>query len=166
MFGNLRFPNWNENPALSAKKGFKMRKTPKVTVDIILEKEDKIILVKRGIEPWKGKLALPGGHVEYEENVENAAIRETKEETNLNVEVKDILGVYSESKRDPRYHAISTVFIGKIINGNLEAGSDANDANFYNIKKIKKEDMSFDHWKIIKDYLKWKENKGTYWSSK
>lgn len=81
-------------------------KNPIPTVDVIIEKGDKIVLVERSIEPFRGKLALVGGHVEYGETVENAAVRETREETGLNIELTDILGVYSNPKRDPRGHRI------------------------------------------------------------
>ncbi|MEM5872593.1 MAG: NUDIX hydrolase [Candidatus Aenigmatarchaeota archaeon] len=134
------------------------------TVDVIIEKGNKIVLVKRGENPFKGKLALPGGHVNYNELVENAALREAKEETNLKVKLVNILGVYSDPKRDPRGHYISTVFIAKIISGKLKAGSDAKTPNFYDPKKLKREDLAFDHFKIIKDYLKYKKYKKTYWS--
>jgi len=146
-----------------------MNKNPKPTTDVIAEKNGKILLVLRGVEPHKGRLALPGGHVDFGENVEFAAVREAEEETGLNVRLKYILGVYSDSKREPNYpkcHGISTVFIGEIIGGKLKAHDDAKEADFYEIKKLKKENLAFDHWKIIQDYLKWKKKRGTYWSSK
>ena len=147
----------------------KMHKTPKSTTDVIVEKDGKILLVVRGHTPDKGKLALPGGHVDFGENVEFAAIREMKEETGLNVKLKYILGVYSDPKREPNFpecHGISTAFIAEIIDGELKAGDDVENAKFYKIDKIKKENLAFDHYKIIQDYLKWKMNGGTYWSSK
>jgi len=136
------------------------------TVDIIIEKGNKIVLVKRGRKPFKRKLALPGGHVDHNELVENAALREAKEETNLKVKLIDILGVYSDPNRDPRGHYIPTVFVAKIISGKLKAGSDAKIPDFYNPKKLNKKDMAFDHFKMIKDYLKYKKQKRTYWSTR
>jgi len=134
-------------------------KNPIPTVDVIIEKDNKIILIKRKIEPFKGKLALPGGHIEYGETVENAIKREVKEETNLKIKLIDILGVYSDPKRDPRGHRISVVFIAKIAGGKLNAGSDALNVGFYNPENLKKEELAFDHFKIIKDYLKYKKTK-------
>ena len=64
-------------------------------------------------------LAIPGGFVNEGEKVEDTAVREMTEETNLTIEPTDILGVYSDPKRDPRGHVISIVFIGKIIAGEV-----------------------------------------------
>lgn len=63
--------------------------------------------------------------MEYGETVENAAVREVKEETGLNIRLIDILGVYSDPKRDPRGQRISTTFVAKIVSGRLKGGSDA-----------------------------------------
>ena len=141
-------------------------KSPTLTVDAIIEIKDKIVLIKRDIEPFKGKLALPGGHVEYGETVESAAKRETKEETRLNIELTDILGVYSAPKRDTRGHYVSTVFIAKRKSGKLKGADDAKEANIYDPNKISEHEMAFDHFKIIEDYLKYKKHKGTYWSTR
>lgn len=146
-----------------------MYKNPKPTTDTIVEKNGKILLVLRGFEPHKGKLALPGGYVNFGENVEFAAVRETEEETGLRVKLKCILGVYSDPKREPdypKYYCMSTIFVAEIIGGKLKAGDDAKEASFYEIKKLKKEDLAFDHYKILQDYLKWRKEGGTYWSSK
>jgi len=153
-----------EFPALSAKV-IKMYKIPKATTDIIIEKDGKIVLVTRGIKPFIGKLALPGGHVEYGETVEKATVREAEEETGLKIKVKGILGVYSDPERSPNI-SISTVFIGEIIGGELKAGTDAKMAKFYKVEELKREELAFDHYKMIQDYIKWKQKKGTYWSSK
>lgn len=125
---------------------------PKPVTDILVEKNGKIILVRRGHEPFKGKLALPGGFVGYGETVENAARREMKEETNLKVKLKDLLGVYSDPDRDPR-GTISTVFTAEVVDGELEGGSDASDAFWMDLEDIEESDMAFDHFKIIQDYI-------------
>jgi len=89
-------------------------KNPIPTVDTIIQKGSQILLVKRKKEPFKGLFALPGGFVNEGERVEDAAKREAKEETSLDIELVNILGVYSEPNRDPRGHIMSTVFVGKI----------------------------------------------------
>src|ERR1041384_5366728 len=85
-------------------------KNPVPIVDIIIQKDSQILLVKRKKEPFRGLFALPGGFVNEGERVEDAAKREAKEETSLNIELVDILGVYSDPNRDPRGHIMSTVF--------------------------------------------------------
>jgi ADP-ribose pyrophosphatase YjhB (NUDIX family) len=136
------------------------------TCDVIIQKGNKIVLVERGQEPFKGMIELPGGHVDKSETVEQAAIREAKEETNLNVKLENIFGVYSGPKRDPRGPTVTTVFLAKPIGGKLEAGSDAKIGFWCENKKIPFKMMAFDHTEILKDYLKWRKHKGTYWSSK
>ena len=89
-------------------------RNPTPTVDTIIQKDSQILLVKRKNEPFKGYFALPGGFVNEGEKVEVAAKREVMEETALDVELVDILGVYSDPNRDPRGHIMSTVFIGLI----------------------------------------------------
>lgn len=137
-----------------------------IMIDVILEKDNKILVIERNSEPFKGMLALPGGHVEYGETVEEAAIRETQEETGLKVKLKEILGVYSDLSRDPRGHAITTAFIAEFVSGELKSGGDASEAFWIDIKDIKLKEFGFDHRKIVNDYLKWRNKPRTFWSSK
>jgi len=130
-------------------------KTPYLTTDGIIElyKEDTfkgIVLIERKNEP-KG-LALPGGFVYVGESVENALIREMQEETNLDVEIVKLLGIYSDPKRDPRFHTASAVFIVKA-QGKPSAGDDAKEAKLYALEEIPMDLLVFDHSQILKDYL-------------
>jgi len=143
-----------------------MSKKVVVTSDVIVEKGDKILLEIRGVEPFKGMFCLPGGKHEKNEKIEETAIREVKEETSLDVELTDILGVYSDVKRDPRFHSISVVFIAKVKSGTAKAGSDAVDVKWIKIKDVDFNKLAFDHAKIINDYIKWCSKRGTYWSSR
>jgi len=143
-----------------------MYKNPIPTVDIIIEKDDKIVLIRRKNEPFKGKLAIPGGFVNEGELIEDRAIIEAKEETSLDIKLKEILGVYSIPDRDPRGHLMTTVFIAKTVGGKVNGGDDASYAAWFKIDKKILNDLSFDHKKIITDYLRWKKKKGTYWSIK
>ena len=143
----------------------KTKKYPHPTVDAIIEKDNKIVLIKRKKEPFIGKWALPGGHVKERETVEDAVVRETKEETSLDIKPKEILGVYSDPRRDIR-NTISTVFIVEFIGGKIIGGSDATEARWFDLDEIDFDDLAFDHGKIIRDYLKWKRKKQTFWSSK
>ena len=124
-------------------------KTPKLTGDGVILENGEILLIKRKGEPFKGKWALPGGFVEYNEKVEDAVIREIREETGVNAEIKELVGVYSDPKRDPRGHTVSIVFLLDIISGEIKCGDDACDAKFFNLKKLP--DLSFDHDIIISD---------------
>lgn len=143
-----------------------MYKNPIPTVDIIIEENDRIVLIRRKNEPFKGKLALPGGFVNEGELIEYRALQEAKEETSLDVELKEILGVYSIPDRDPRGHLMTTVFIAKPIKGTVKGGDDAASAAWLKIDDKILNELSFDHKKIVTDYLKWKKNGGTYWSTK
>jgi len=139
-------------------------RNPALAVDAIIEKNGKIVLIKRKNKPFKNMFALPGGFVEYGETVERAAIREIEEETGLKIKIKEILGVFSDPKRNPIKHTITVVFIAEPIGGSLKAGTDSSETKWFDIKEI--ESLAFDHAKILKDYIKWKEEKGTFWSSK
>jgi len=133
---------------------YKPRKNPLPTVDIIIEVEDKIVLIYRKNYPFGW--AIPGGFVDYGETLESAAIREAKEETNLDIELLYLLGCYSDPERDPRFHTITTVFVAKG-KGELKAKDDAKLAKLFKIEEIPWDDLAFDHAKILKDYLKRKK---------
>ncbi len=127
-----------------------------MTVDMIIETIHGIVLIERKNPPYG--LALPGGFVDYGEPVENAARREAQEETGLNIELKGILGVYSNPLRDKRRHTVSIVFIATA-NGEPQAGDDAKAIKMYSIEGLSKEipTMAFDHAIILKHYLEWKQ---------
>lgn len=126
-------------------------KSPSITADGILIKNQQILLVKRKNKPFKGKWALPGGFVEYEEKTEDTVIREVLEETGLKTKINQLAGVYSDPDRDPRGHTITVAYILDIIGGELVAGDDASDVKFFNVKELP--DLSFDHSKIINEVL-------------
>ena len=145
-------------------------KNPTPTVDAIIQKNSQILLVKRKKEPFKGYLVLPGGFVNEGERVEDAVKREIKEETSLDIELIDILGVYSEPERDPRGRIMSTVFIGKISESSDKADAMAQDdaaaIEWLNFEAVDNTRIGFDHKKIITDYINWRQHGGTFWSSK
>jgi 8-oxo-dGTP diphosphatase len=124
-------------------------KTPLATVDVIIEAGGGIVLVRRRNPPagW----ALPGGFVDPGETVAQAARREAREETGLDVELGELLGVYSDPKRDPRgIFTISTAFIGSA-NGQPVGGDDAAEARVFSLDGLPP-DIVFDHSTIIADY--------------
>lgn len=127
----------------------KLREGPFLTVDGIVEYDNAIVMIERKNPPlgW----ALPGGFVDYGETVEDAVRREIKEETNLEFSNFKLLGVYSDPKRDVRFHTVSSVFYGKGT-GELKASSDAKNAKIYKVDSLP-EKIAFDHRKIIEDYV-------------
>ena len=125
-------------------------KNPIPTVDIIIELDDKgIILIKRKNPPYGW--AIPGGFVDYGESLENAAMREAKEETSLDIELIKQFHTYSDPKRDKRFHTISTVYIAKA-NGEPKAADDAADVGIFKENNLP-EPIVFDHKEILKDYF-------------
>jgi 8-oxo-dGTP diphosphatase len=131
---------------------------PVLTVDGVLVVDGKLLLVRRGREPEKGKLALPGGIVEYGETTEEAIVRELKEETGISTRPVGLLGVYSDPYRDPRGHFITIAYILASEDGDLQAGDDAADAILQPIDDIPM--LAFDHTDIVADYFQQNKGKG------
>ncbi|RLF67488.1 MAG: ADP-ribose pyrophosphatase [Thermoplasmata archaeon] len=126
-----------------------MTKRPMIAVDGVLIRDRKILLVRRGKDPFKGYYALPGGFVEYGETVENAVVREVLEETGIKTRVKELLGVYSDPNRDPRGHVISIAFLLEYVEGEPRGGDDAEKAQWFDLEDLP--NLAFDHDKIIRD---------------
>ena len=127
-------------------------KTPFVTVDIIIELEGSIVLIERKNPPhgW----ALPGGFVDYGESLEEAALREAKEETSLDVKLIEQFYTYSDPQRDPRHHTISTVFIATA-SGIPRGADDAKRAQLFTEGNLPSP-LVFDHIRILRDYFSYK----------
>jgi ADP-ribose pyrophosphatase YjhB (NUDIX family) len=129
------------------------RRNPLLTVDLIIEiegEERSVVLIERKNPPlgW----ALPGGFVDYGETVEEAARREAKEETDLDVKDLAQFHTYSDPSRDSRGHMVSVVFSARA-GGTPRGGDDARVAKAFPVNRLP-EDMAFDHRQIIEDYLK------------
>jgi len=132
-----------------------VRPTPFLTVDGIIKifnpKFSGIVLVKRKNPPFG--FALPGGFVDYGERVEEALKREMKEETNLDVKIIKLQGIYSDPNRDPRLHTSSAVFVCEA-NELPKAGDDAKEAFVFKLEEIPWDKLVFDHKKILEDFIK------------
>ena len=137
-------------------------RNPVPTVDIIIEidREDGkegIVLIERKNPPYGW--ALPGGFVDYGESLEEAAIREAKEETSLDIQLKNQFHTYSDPERDPRQHTISSVYVAKA-QGKPKAQDDAKEIGVFTEEEINFP-LAFDHQKILRDYFeqnkKWKK---------
>ena len=132
----------------------KVYTNPTPTVDIIIETGQGIVLIERKNEPFGW--AIPGGHVDYGESLEECAVRESKEETSLNIQLIKQFHTYSNPKRDPRSHKISTVYIAKAT-GKPKANDDAKNAGIFTKDNLP--ELVFDHKKILGDYFKHKRGK-------
>ncbi len=127
-------------------------KNPIPTVDGIIASSGKLVLIQRKKEPFKGQYALPGGFVEYGEAVEDAVVREIKEETGLETEIISLIGVFSAPDRDPRRHTLSVAYSLRITGGALCSGDDAASADYFPLDNLPP--LAFDHSEIIE---KWKK---------
>lgn len=131
------------------------RRTPVAAADcLVINPQGEILLLKRNYPPFVGSWVLPGGHVEYGERVEAALKREVFEETGLRVKKIKLFGVYSDPKRDPRYHTISSVFVARSYLGKLVGDHESTEQNFFSLSRLPKK-IGFDHRQIINDFKKW-----------
>ena len=125
-------------------------KTPALTVDcVVLDRQQRLLVVRRGNPPFKGMYALPGGFVDIGETAEDACRRELLEETGVRAGKLQLVGVYSDPKRDPRGHTCSVAFLARIQCASAKAGDDAAAVEW--IKNWSKADMAFDHARILAD---------------
>lgn len=126
------------------------RRGPALTVDVIIELEGQGVVLVRRRHPPSG-WALPGGFVEYGESLEQAAVREAREETSLDVELVRQFHTYSEPGRDPRGHTVSTVFVARA-SGRPQARDDAEAVGVFTRETLPAE-IAFDHRAILEDYF-------------
>ena len=129
---------------------------PSVTTDCVIFGFDggklKVLLVERGLEPYKGRWAFPGGFVKMDESCEEGALRELEEETALKGTYVQQFHTYSAPNRDPRERVITVAFFALVRIQEVEAGDDANKAQWFAIDKVPQ--LAFDHDVILRDALK------------
>jgi 8-oxo-dGTP diphosphatase len=137
---------------LASTSPLKHPRNPVPTVDVIVEVTGGIVLIQRRFPPlgW----ALPGGFVDYGEAVEVAAMREAREETGLVVRLRELFGVYSDPRRDPRRHTLSVVFIAAA-EGSPVAGDDAGAAGVFSEDTVPAS-LAFDHAQVLREYFEYK----------
>lgn len=130
-----------------------------VTVDVVLFKETEagleVLLVERGSPPFAGARALPGGFVETDEPLVEAAVRELAEETSVQLATEDLhqFGVYGDPGRDPRGRTITVAYWATSGTTTPRAGSDAASADFVSVEGLSAEDLAFDHDVILRDAI-------------
>jgi ADP-ribose pyrophosphatase YjhB (NUDIX family) len=123
---------------------------PKVVAGTIFTLNGGIVLLKRGVEPAMGKWVFPGGYVDRGESVQEAAIRETKEESQIEVKLGPLLNVYSY----PRSPNVIIVYAAEVAGGELAAGDESVEARVFAPAEIPWEKLAFDSTKdALKDYI-------------
>ncbi|HEY0721531.1 MAG TPA: NUDIX hydrolase [Gammaproteobacteria bacterium] len=126
--------------------------TPLLAADVIIELADRpgrpIILIERANPPYGH--AIPGGFVDVGESLEQAAVREAKEETGLTVRLLALLGIYSDPARDPRGHTVTAVYVGEA-SGTPQALDDARALAIFNPDLLPRP-LAFDHARVLEDY--------------
>jgi 8-oxo-dGTP diphosphatase len=136
---------------------------PALTVDCVVFGLDdeglKVLLIRRGLAPFKGRWALPGGFVRVEETLDEAALRELREETGLKKIFLEQLYTFSAIRRDPRERVISVAYYAlvKLSDHRVQAATDAEDAAWFPLDVVP--DLAFDHAQILevaRDRLKGK----------
>ena len=131
--------------------------TPLLAADAIIELADKpnrpIVLIERKNPPYGW--AIPGGFMDVGERLEDAAIREMKEEVCLDVTLKALLGMYSDPTRDDRGHTVTAVYVAEAT-GEPQAADDAKNLQIFDIDDLPTE-LAFDHAQVLEDYRVFRE---------
>lgn len=108
----------------------------KVTAGVLIEEDNKILLVKRALEPWKGYWYLPAGYVEEDEHPKSAAEREGFEETNLEIHAGHIVNIFYYDD-DPRGNGLLILFEGTVKGGELKVCQEAQEIRYFDRDEIK-----------------------------
>lgn len=128
---------------------------PAVTTDCVIfgfdGSELKVLLIKRGIEPYKGRYAFPGGFLNPEESAEEGAIRELREETGFTAGYIEQFHTYSAPERDPRERVITIAYLALVKIGEVAGADDAVEAGWFAVDKVPQ--LAFDHDLILRDAL-------------
>jgi ADP-ribose pyrophosphatase YjhB (NUDIX family) len=121
--------------AACARCGFVLFRTPAAAVATVVARQREVLLVQRGIEPFRGCWGFPAGYQEYGESPADAAVRETREETGLEVRIQRLLDV-CYTMDDPRKRANLVVYLAEPVAGTLCAADDAADAAFFALDRL------------------------------
>ena len=124
---------------------------PKVVVGTLFAIDQRVVLLRRGVEPGMGRWVFPGGYVDRGESVQDAAIRETKEESCLDVRLHSLVGVYSY-QRSPN---VIVVYAAEVVGGKLEAGDESVEARTFGATEIPWEELAFPSTRdALRDYIR------------
>ena len=150
----LRLIESEDRPRLMCDRGHILYVNPKLVVGVIPERRGRILLLRRAIPPRHGFWTFPGGFMEVDESVEDAAAREAHEEVGVHVRVLDLVGVYSR----PGPGIVSIVFRGTVATGRPQAGREALETRWFRPRDIPWEDLAYDttRWALAD----WAESRG------
>ena len=127
-------------------------KNPIPAAGVVLCRDGEILLVQRKYEPKKGHWSLPAGFVEYDEGPQMTAVRETREETGFEVDLKELFNVYGAGD-DPRSHVVLVIYTAEITGGTLTPGDDAIDAQFFPLTNLPGNIAFSSHRQAIERYI-------------
>jgi len=132
--------------------GFVFYQNPVPAVGMIIPQEQKIILVRRAEEPFQGDWCLPAGFLELDETPQECAVREAKEETGLDIRVRELFGVYP-GRDDPRARVVLIIYLTEIVGGALQAGDDASDVALFGRDALPRHIAFASHRRAIAEYF-------------
>ena len=110
-------------------------RNPVPAAGIVMVEAGRVLMVRRKFEPRAGQWTLPAGFVEYDEHVEACAVRETLEETGLQVELTRLFGAYM-AMDDPRVQVVLLLYLARQVGGVLKAGDDASEVDFFSLDAL------------------------------
>ncbi len=129
------------------------RRSPSLTVDAVVPMGGgTVLLIRRANEPFRGCWALPGGFVDIGERVEDACLRELREETGIDGRIRCLIGVFSDPDRDPRGHTVSVVYAVDPVRGEMQGADDATEAAA--VPYTEDLQLAFDHREIVETALR------------
>jgi 8-oxo-dGTP diphosphatase len=130
-----------------------MHKPVKATVGAVVQSYGKILLELRNLEPFKGSWCLPGGHIEFGEPVEDALVREVKEETGLSVTDMHFLDFFMEYFPDLDWHAVALVFVAEVEGTKKAQESEVDELRWVTPEEALEYDLAFRHREILEEYI-------------
>jgi len=123
-----------------------------LAADAIIIMDSKLVLIKRRFEPFKGSWALPGGIVKMEETLEEAVVREVKEETGIDCEAERLVGVFSSLQRDPRARSVAACYKCKAKNRPVDSSEEVEEVRLFPLDKLPR--LAFDHEDMVSTFLR------------
>lgn len=132
--------------------GFVLYRNPVPAVGVIIPQGSKIVLVRRAEEPFCGHWCLPAGFMELNETPQECAVREAKEETGLDIQIKELFGVYA-GQDDPRVRVVLIIYVAQMVGGDLQAGDDASQVELFGFDELPQSVAFATHRRAIAEYF-------------